>query len=332
MNNRERIRRVRITGLGKHFPKRKLTNADLEKIVDTSDEWIVTRTGMKERYVADSSETTSTLSIEAARKALDRAGVRPEEVELIIVATVTPDMLFPSTACLVQVGLGAKNAAGFDLEAACPNFIYACAVGSQFIATGMYDCVLVIGADTLTKIVNWKDRSTCVLFGDGAGAAVLQPSSDDSGFLSFTLGIDGSGSDYLKMPAGGSLCPASHESVEKGLHTIHMNGPEVFKFAVRAMPEAALDSLNKAGIKAEDIDLLIPHQANLRIIEAVRKRLGLPPEKVFVNIEKYGNTSGASIPVALAEAEEQGLLKKGDIVVLTAFGAGYTWGACTLRW
>ncbi|MGB9792832.1 MAG: beta-ketoacyl-ACP synthase III [Thermacetogeniaceae bacterium] len=330
--NREKTRKVRITGLGKHFPKRKLTNADLEKIVDTSDEWIVTRTGMKERYVAEPNETTSTLSIEAARKALDRAGVKPEQVELIIVATVTPDMLFPSTACLVQVGLGAKNAAGFDLEAACPNFIYACAVGSQFIATGMYDCVLVIGADTLTKIVNWKDRSTCVLFGDGAGAAVLQPSSDDSGFLSFSLGIDGSGSDHLKMPAGGSLCPASHESVEKGLHTIHMNGSEVFKFAVRAMPEAALDSLAKAGLKIEDVDLLIPHQANLRIIEAVRKRLGLPPEKVFVNIEKYGNISGASIPVALAEAEEQGLLKKGDIVVLTAFGAGYTWGACTLRW
>lgn len=330
--NKGKIRGVRITGLGKNFPERKLTNADLEKIIDTSDEWIVTRTGMKERYIAGPTETTSTLSIEAARKALAKAGVAPEQVELIIVATVTPDMLFPSTACLVQVGLGARNAAGFDLEAACSNFIYACAVGSQFIATGMYDCVLVIAADTLSKIVNWEDRSTCVLFGDGAGAAVLQPCSDDKGFLSFSLGVDGNGGDYLKIPAGGSLCPASHESVEKRLHTIHMNGSEVFKFAVKAMPEAAVYSLARAGMKTDDVNLLIPHQANLRIIEAVRKRLGLPQEKVFVNIEKYGNISGASIPVALSEAEEQGLLKEGDIVVLTAFGAGYTWGACTLRW
>lgn len=331
MNN-GKIRGVRITGLGKHLPERKLTNADLEKMVETGDEWIVTRTGMKERYIAGPDEPTSSLSLQAACKALARAGVEPEQIDLIIVATVTPDMFFPSTACLVQAGLGAKNAAGFDLEAACPNFVYACAVGSQFIATGMYDCVLVIGADTLSKITNWEDRNTCVLFGDGAGAAVLQPCPNDQGFLSFSLGIDGSGGEFLKMPAGGSRCPASHESVDKRLHTIHMNGPEVFKFAVRSMPDAAIDSLARAGLKPEDVDLLIPHQANLRIIEAARRRLGLPPEKVFVNIEKYGNISGASIPVALTEAEEQGVLKEGSIVVLTAFGAGYTWGACTLRW
>lgn len=321
-----------ITGLGKYLPERKLTNADLEKMVDTSDEWIRSRTGMKERYLAAPDEPTSHLAIGAASKALANAGVEPEEIDLIIVATVTPDMLFPSTACLVQAGLGAKRAAGFDLEAACPNFVYACAVGAQFIATGMYDCVLAVGADTLSKIIDWDDRNTCVLFGDGAGAAVLQPGRADYGFLSFVLGTDGSGADFLKIPAGGSRCPASRESVANRQHTIYMNGNEVYKFAVRAMPDAALESLFRAGLSPEDVDLLVPHQANLRIIEAARKRIGLPPEKVFVNIEKYGNISGASIPVALTEAVEQGRVCDGSIVVLTAFGAGYTWGACTLRW
>src|SRR5208337_3213223 len=250
----EGLRPVRITGLGKYFPRRKLTNADLEKIIDTSDEWITTRTGMKERYIAGADEPTSSLAIPAARQALANAGVAPEQVDLIIVATVTPDMFFPATACLVQAALGARRAACFDLEAACPQFIYACAVGSQFIAAGTYDCVLVIAADALSKITNWEDRNTCILFGDGAGAAVLQPGPEGRGFLSFALGSDGSGADLLCLPAGGSRCPASHESIANRLHTIHMNGPEVFKFAVRAMPEAAMESLSRAGLTAADVD------------------------------------------------------------------------------
>jgi 3-oxoacyl-[acyl-carrier-protein] synthase-3 len=309
-----------------------LTNSDLEKMLQTSDEWITTRTGMKERYIAEPDEPTSSLAIQAARKALANAGVEPEQVDLIIVATVTPDMLFPSTASLVQAALGARRAACFDLEAACPQFIYACAVGSQFIATGTYDCVLVIAADTLSKITNWEDRNTCILFGDGAGAAVLQPGPEGRGFLSFALGTDGTQAEHLRVFAGGSRCPASHESVDKNLHTIHMDGNEVFKFAVRMMPDAALESLRRAGLTADDIDLLIPHQANLRIIEAVSRRMKLPEAKLFVNIEKYGNFSGATSPVALCEAVEQGLVKEGSVVVLTSFGAGFTWGACTLRW
>ncbi len=326
------VRGVRITGLGKYLPEKVLTNADLEQMVETSDEWITTRTGIKERRIAGPEETSSTLALRAAREALARAGRKAEEVELIIVATVTPDMLFPSTACLLQAGLGARRAAAFDLEAACPGFIYACATGAQFIASGLYDVVLVVGVDTLSKIVNWKDRSTCVLFGDGAGAAVLEPAPEGKGFLSFVLGADGSGSEHLKLPAGGSLLPASAATVAANLHTIFMNGNEVFKFAVRAMPEAALESLEKAGVSLAEVDLLIPHQANLRIIEAARKRLGLAPEKIFVNLAKYGNTSAASLPVALAEAVEEGRLREGSIVVLTAFGAGFTWAACTLRW
>lgn len=330
---RERkIRGAAITGLGKYLPAGRLTNADLEIMVDTSDEWIYTRTGMKTRPIAGPDEPTSQLALEAAREALAQAGVTPEQVDLIIVATVTQDMLFPSTACLVQQGLGAQRAAAFDLGAACPGFIYGCATGTQFIATGLYDCVLVIAADTLSKFVNWQDRSTCVLFGDGAGAAVLQPTDPERGFLSFVLGSDGSGSDHLQIPAGGSRRPATLYTVANSLHTIKMNGAEVYKLAVKAMPEAALESLSRAGLTPQDIDLMIPHQANLRIIDSSRKRLGLPWEKVFVNIDRYGNVSGASVPVALAEAAEQGLIRAGSVVVLTAFGAGYTWGACTLRW
>lgn len=331
MNNND-VRGVVIAGLGKHLPERKLTNFDLERIVETSDEWITTRTGIKERLISSFDEASSDLAVKAAKRALENAGVRPEEVQLIIVATVTPDMFFPSTACLVQAGIGAKHAAGFDLSAACPGFIYGCAVGAQFVASRMYDCVLVIGVETLSKILNWEDRSTCVLFGDGAGAAVLKPGPRDRGFLSFVLGVESSGAELLKIPAGGSRLPASIETINNKLHTIHMNGNEVYKFAVRVMPDAALESLSKAGLTVSDVDLLVPHQANLRIIEAARKRLGLTPDKVFVNLDKYGNTSAASIPVALTEAVEQGLVKKDSIVVLTAFGAGFTWGACTLRW
>ena len=328
----EGLRPVRITGLGKYFPRRILTNADLEKMVDTSDEWITSRTGMKERHIAEPDEPTSSLAIPAARQALANAGVEPEQVDLIIVATVTPDMFFPSTACLVQAALGARRAAGFDMEAACPQFIYACAVGSQFIATGVYDCVLVIAADTLSKITNWEDRNTCVLFGDGAGAAVLQPGLRAGAFSLSSWASTEPRVSISIMPAGGSRRPATHETVDQHLHTIHMNGSEVFKFAVRAMPEAALESLSRAGLTADDLDLLIPHQANLRIIEAACRRLKLPESKLFVNVEKYGNISGATSPVALAEAVEQGLVKEGSVVVLTSFGAGFTWGACTIRW
>lgn len=327
-----KVRGVRITGIGKYLPQKVLTNAELEQMVETSDEWITTRTGIKERRISGPEESSSVLALHAAREALAKAGRGAEEVELIIVATVTPDMPFPSTACLLQAALGARRAAAFDLAAACAGFIYACATGAQFIASGFCDLALVVGVDTLSKIVNWRDRNTCVLFGDGAGAVVLEPAPEGKGFLSFVLGADGTGSDYLKVPAGGSLLPASAATVAGNLHTISMNGSEVFKFAVRAMPEAALQSLEKAGVSIGEVDLFIPHQANLRIIEAVRKRLGLEAEKVFVNLAKYGNTSAASLPVALAEAAAEGRLKDGSIVVLAAFGAGFTWAACTLRW
>lgn len=328
----EKFRGVLITGLGKYLPERILTNKELEQMVETSDEWITARTGIKERRIAATEEPSSSLALKAAKRALIQAKVEPEQLDLIVVATVTPDMLFPSTACLVQAGLGAKRAAAFDVGAACTGFIYGCAIGAQFIATGMYDYVLVIGVDIFSKVINWADRNTCILFGDGAGAAVLQPGPRDKGFLSFVLAADGTGSDLLKVPAGDSQLSASPETVVNKLHTIFMNGNEVFKFAVRAMPEAALESLTRASLRVEEVDLVIPHQANFRIIEGARRRLGLSSGKVFVNLEKYGNTSAASIPVALTEAVEEGYVKEGSVVVLTAFGAGFTWAACTLRW
>jgi len=328
----EKLRGVRVSGLGKSLPQKVLTNKDLENMVNTSDQWITTRTGIKERRITAIDESSSTLALRAAREALQKAGIKPEHLDLIIVATTTPDMLFPSTACLVQAGLGAQKAAAFDLEAACSGFIYASAVGSQFVATGMFEYVLVVGVDTLSKFVDWEDRSTCVLFGDAAAAAVLEPAPCGQGFLSFVLGADGSGCDYLKMPAGGSLLPPSHETVAAKLHTIKMKGNEVFRFAVKAMAEAALESLTCAGLRVDELDLLIPHQANYRIIESVRKRIGVLSEKVFVNLEKYGNTSAASVPLALSEAVEEGYIREGSKVVLTAFGAGFTWAACTIRW
>jgi len=328
----KRLRGVRISSLGKSLPQKVLTNKDLEKMVNTSDQWITTRTGIKERRIAADDESSSTLALKAAREALQKAGIKPEELDLIVVATATPDMLFPSTACLVQAGLGAQRAAAFDLEAACSGFIYASAVGAQFVATGMCEYVLVVGVDTLSKFVDWEDRSTCVLFGDAAAAAVLEPAPYDQGFLSFVLGADGSGGDFLKIPAGGSLLPPTQETIAAKLHTIKMKGNEVFRFAVKAMAEAALESLTRAGLCVDELDLLIPHQANYRIIESVRKRIGILPEQVFVNLEKYGNTSAASVPLALAEAVEKGCVKEGSKVVLTAFGAGFTWAACAICW
>lgn len=326
------VRQVGIIGTGSCLPEKILTNHDLEKIVDTSDEWIRTRTGIRERRVAGDDTAASDLSVTAAERALATAGVSPEELDLIIVATVTPDNLFPSTACLVQERLGAQKAAAFDLSAGCTGFLYALGVGQQFIASGTYEKVLVIGVDLLTKIINWQDRSTCVLFGDGAGAVVLAPAPPGEGILSLYLGADGSGGPLLIMPAGGSRLPASLETVNRKLHTIQMQGSEVFKFAVRIMGEASLIALEKAGLKKEEVDLLIPHQANIRIIEAALKRLGLPPEKVYVNLDHYGNMSSASVPVALDEARREGKLKRGDKVVLVSFGAGLTWGAAVVRW
>jgi 3-oxoacyl-[acyl-carrier-protein] synthase-3 len=323
---------VGIIGTGKYVPDRVLTNKDLEQMVDTSDEWIVTRTGMKERRIASPEQASSDLAYEAARKALDHAGITAEELDLIIVATITPDMFFPSTACILQDRLGARKAAAFDLSAACSGFIYGLANAYNFIAAGIYKYVLVVGAECLSKITDYTDRNTCILFGDGAGAVVLGQVPEGRGFRSFELGADGSGGALLNLPGGGSRCPSSAESVELKKHYMQMNGREVFKFAVRVMGAAAEEALAKAGLDKSDIDLLVPHQANIRIIESALERLHLPPEKCMVNLHKYGNVSAASIPIALAEAVEENRVREGDCVVLVGFGGGLTWGASVLIW
>lgn len=326
------MRPVGILGLGAFLPEKILTNADLEKMVDTTDEWIRTRTGISERHIIEGDIATSDLAAGAARRALEDAGLGASAIDLIIVATVTPDMFFPSTACLVQEKIGATRAAAFDISAACPGFIYAVSIGSQFVAAGTYDHVLVIGGDSLSKITDWTDRSTCVLFGDAAGAAVLGPVRPGRGILSTVLGSDGSGADLLKLPAGGSRMPASFDTVEKRLHYLQMNGNEVYKFAVRIVPEATLAALEKCGLKLEDIDVFIPHQANIRIIEGASKRLKIPEEKVVVNVQRFGNISAASIPVAMEESVREGRIREGDIVAGVAFGAGLTWASCIIRW
>jgi 3-oxoacyl-[acyl-carrier-protein] synthase III len=323
---------VGIVGTGSFLPDRVLTNADMERLVDTNDEWIVTRTGIKERHIASEDVPVSELCYQAGLRALEDAKVSPEEVDLVIVATVTGDYAFPSTSCLVADRLGAKKAAAFDLQAGCTGFIYAITTANQFIVSGLYKTVLVIGGETLSKIINWNDRSTCVLFGDGAGAAVLQQVEEGYGFLGFELGSDGSGGKLLGQNAGGSKHPASRETIENNLHTIHMEGKEVYKFAVRIMGDVSVSVLEKAGLSKEDVDLLVPHQANIRIVEASVKRLGISPEKVVVNLDKYGNMSAASIPVALDEAIKADRLHEGDIIVMVGFGAGLTWGACVLKW
>lgn len=323
---------VGILGTGSFLPDKKVTNFDLEKLVDTSDEWITTRTGIKERRVTSAQEASSDLAYQASLRALEQAGLKAEDLDLIVVATSTPDMFFPSTACIVQDRLGANKAAAFDVSAACAGFSYGVATGAQFVQTGLYKHVLVVGVDVLTKALDWQDRNTCVLFGDGAGAVVLGPVEQGFGFLSFELGADGSGGDLLKIPGGGYRLPASIESLESGEHFIKMNGREVFKFAVRVMEQVSMSVLEKAGLAKEDVSWLIPHQANLRIIEAARKRLELSEEQVVVNLDKYGNMSSASIPVALDEACRAQRFKKGDIMVLIGFGAGLTWGGSVLRW
>ncbi len=323
---------VRIIGIGSYVPDNVVTNFDLEKFLDTSDEWIRTRTGIVERRIAPPDMATSDLATRAAERALKDAGISAEDLDMIIVATATPDMFYPATACIVQKNLGVRKKPCFDMEAACPGFIYALDVASGLLNLPNYRHILVIGAENLTKFMDPEDRATYVLFGDGAGAAVLTKDDSPYGIITSCLGGDGNLGDLLYLPAGGSRRPASKETVEKRLHYTVMKGREVFKHAVLNMQAAALTVLQRAGLKKEDITWLVPHQANVRIIDATREKLGLPPEKVYINIDKYGNTSAASIPIALAEMKEKGLLKRGDLVLTVSFGAGFTWGANIIRW
>ncbi|KQX69284.1 MULTISPECIES: beta-ketoacyl-ACP synthase III [unclassified Paenibacillus] len=323
---------VGVLGTGKYVPERILTNQELETMVETNDEWIVTRTGIRERRIASEVQATSDLCYEAALIALTNAGITADQLDLIIVATITPDMAFPSTACILQEKLGAKKAAAFDLSAACSGFVYGLANASNFIATGTYKHALIIGADCLSKITDYTDRNTCILFGDGAGAVVIGEVPEHRGFKSFELGADGTGGPLLKIEGGGSRNPSSQTSIDQRLHYIYMAGAEVFKFAVRIMGNAADEVLRKAGWEKTDIDLLVPHQANMRIIQASLNRLELTDDKCMINLDKYGNMSAASIPVALAEAVEQGRLNEGDRLVLVGFGGGLTWGAAALVW
>ena len=318
--------------MGKYLPENRLTNKDLEKIVDTTDEWIVARTGIKERRIACEGEATSDMAVNAARSALKSAKLSAGDIDLIIVATITPDMFFPSTACIVQEKLGAPKIPAFDISVACSGFMYGIAIANQFVKSGTYKHVLLIAAEKMSSVTDWKDRSTCVLMGDGAGAAVLGQ-VPEGGILSVYLGADGTKGNLLKMPAGGSRMPASISTVEAGLHYLKMQGNELFRHAVKIMAEAALKATEPLGLKGEDIDLVIPHQANIRILNAVAKRMGIDPEKkLYLNINKYGNMSAASSAVALAEAVEEGRVKKGDTILLDAFGAGLTWGAVVVKW
>src|SRR6266550_2836276 len=325
--------RVKISALGTYVPPRILSNADLEKMVETSNDWILERTGIRERHLVDKGVATSDLATEAAKNALAQRGLEPTDIEAILVATVTPDMLFPSTACLVQHKLGAKGAWGFDLSAACSAFVYALQVGSQFIATGAHKKIMVIGADVMSSIIDYTDRATCVIFGDGAGAVILEPAEDDSvGMIDFIHEVDGSGGCSLYMPGGGSLHPATHETVDKKMHYVHQDGQAVFKFAVRKQAEICEKILQRNGLKGSDIDAFIPHQANRRIITATADRLGLKPESVIINIDCYGNTTAGTVPLAMDTARQEGRLKKGDLVLLASVGAGFTVGATLLRW
>jgi len=327
--------KAKITALGCYTPPGLLTNQDLEKMVETSDQWIVERTGIRERHIAGPEMATSDMAIEAARCALAQRGVDAAEVEAIIVCTVTPDMLFPSTACLVQTGLGARGAWGFDLIAACSGFLYGLTTGAHLIGGGTHRKVLVIGSDTMSRIIDYTDRATCILFGDGAGAMLLEPAGDGDdhlGFIDFVGEVDGSGGPALYMPAGGSRLPASHETVDKRMHYVHQDGSAVFKYAVRKMYESCREVLARNGLTVDNVDIMIPHQANLRIIFGAGDRLGIPREKVMINIDRYGNTTAGTLPLATRDAILQGRLKKGDIVLYAAVGAGYTVGATLWRW
>lgn len=327
------MRGAKISALGCYTPPRLLTNSDLERMVETSNEWILERTGIIERHIAEADVATSDMAFEAAKAALDQRGIHASELEAIIVCTVTPDMFFPSTACLVQERLGAKGAWGFDLIAACSGFVYGLTTAAHLVAAGSHKKVLVIGADTMSRIIDYTDRATCVLFGDGAGAMLVEPSEDkDSGLVDFLNEIDGSGGQYLKMPAGGSRMPASQETVQKRLHYVYQDGQQVFKYAVRRMFEVCRDLLERNNVKPGDVRVMIPHQANRRIITATADRLGLNSDQVIINIERYGNTTAGTIPLATRDAIDTGKLKKGDLVLFAAVGAGYTVGASLWRW
>jgi 3-oxoacyl-[acyl-carrier-protein] synthase-3 len=321
-----------VAGVGSYVPSRVLTNADLEKMVDTTDDWITTRTGIKQRRLAAADEYTSDLGAKAALRALENAGITPEKVDLIINATITPDFIFPSTACLVQQKIGARRAAAFDIEAACSGFIFGLEIGQQFIMSRTYDTVLVIGAEKLSTIIDWNDRNTCVLFGDGAGAAVLQNLPNSHGLLTACMGSDGGKADLLSMPGGGSRCPATPDSVASRLHYLRMDGKETFKNAVNAMYTAAQEALRRCELDISQIKCVIPHQANRRIIDSVAERLNVREEQVFVNLDRYGNTSAASVAIALDEAVQTGRIQRGDLVLLVVFGAGLTWGAAVIEW
>ncbi|MFH1858183.1 MAG: beta-ketoacyl-ACP synthase III [Candidatus Omnitrophota bacterium] len=323
---------VGIIGLGKYLPEKILTNQDFEKMVDTTDEWITTRSGIKERRIVSDGQATSDLGVNASRAALAQAGLQPEDVELIIVATITPDMPFPATSCFVQEKLGARGAACFDISAACSGFVHGIAIAQQFLSTKTYRNALVIGAETLTPIIDWKDRSTCVLFGDGAGAAVLAPVKENEGILATHLGSAGEYAELLMVPGGGSRYPTTQKTLEENLHCMKMNGSEVFKLAVRLMTESVERVLELSGHDLKEVACLIPHQANIRIIQAVAERLDIPMSKIYLNLERYGNMSSASCVTALCEAVEDGYVKKGDLVVLVAFGGGIVWGSCVIRW
>ena len=323
--------RVSITGIGAYAPQRVMTNDELAKIVDTSDEWIVERTGIRERRVAAPEEALSDLALPAARSALEQAGLEPSAVDLIVVATVTPDMLFPSTGAILADQLGAKDAAAYDLSAGCTGFVYALVQAHGMVASGLVDHALVVGGDVLSKIVDWEDRSTCVLFGDGAGAVVIERVRD-GGFLGFELGADGSGGPQLYMPAGGSRAPATAETVAARQHFAKMNGREVFKFATRVLVDSAEKVLDECGVPVEEVDVYVPHQANVRIIDHARKKLGIPEERTVVNVDRFGNTSSGSIPLALGDAETDGRLKEGEMVLMTGMGAGLTWGSALIEW
>jgi len=325
------MKKVGIIGVGEYLPKKVLTNADLEKMVDTSDEWIITRTGIKQRHIAAKEEATSDLAGEAAKEALRDAGVKASDIGLIVVATITPDMQFPSTAAILQEIIGAGNAACFDVSAACSGFVYALSVAHHYVALGTCRNVLIVGAEKLSSITDWTDRNTCVLFGDGAGAAVVSEVKS-GGILSTYLGTDGSRVNLLNLPAGGSRMPASKDTVDARLHYLKMQGNELFKIAVNSMTEAAQKVLEQAGLKFTDVDLIIPHQANSRIIMAVAKKLGITEDKIYLNIERCGNMSSASTATALCEAVKEGRVKRGDIILLDTFGAGLVWGACVLKW
>ena len=325
-------RNAYIAGMGMYVPPKVMTNEDFAKIVDTSDEWITQMTGIKERRHVEADVATSDLSTAASKIAMEKAGVTPEEIDMIVVATATPDMFFPSTACLVQTNIGAASAFAYDIVAGCSGFIYGLVIAEQFIKAGLVETVLLIGAETLSKVSNMTDRNTCVLFGDGAGAAILRPCEAPKGIIDHVIGSDGSLGSLLCLPAGGSRMPASHETVDKNLHTIFMDGRKVYVNAVKKMGDSVVQVLEQQGLTGDDMDILFPHQANLRIITSVAKRAEMPMEKVYVNIQKYGNTSAASIPLAMCEALDDGSLKEGMLVGLVAFGAGFTWGSTLMRW